>query len=101
MQNHPQFFMVWAHRSADSIFGASSSPVVRNGALLCFESEDKALAEIDRLNAKRSGGSNIQYSVKPTQLRMSLPQGQPKQTIDAYSIPALSSAPCAVRASKL
>lgn len=57
-------FMVWAHRSAESIFGAASKPVIRNGAHLCFDSERRALAECDRLNA-RSGGSHEHYSVKP------------------------------------
>jgi hypothetical protein len=40
-------FMVWAHLSADSMFGAASSPVMRNGAFLSFESERKTLAEAE------------------------------------------------------
>jgi hypothetical protein len=45
-------YMVWAHRSADSIFGAAANPVMRNGAFLYFDSEEKARAETDRLNAR-------------------------------------------------
>ena len=52
MPTDTYLFMVWAHRHADSIFGASSTPVMRNGALLCFEDEQKALAEADRLNGR-------------------------------------------------
>ena len=73
MQNDTHFFMVWAHRSAGSIFGAASSPVVRNGVFLCFESEERARAESDRLNA-RAGGSHVHYSVKPTPVQMALPR---------------------------
>ena len=37
MKAVPNFFRIWAHRSAGSMFGAASSPVIRNGAFLCFE----------------------------------------------------------------
>ncbi len=47
------FFRIWAHRSSGSIFGAASSPVIRNGAFLCFETEQRAQDECDRLNARR------------------------------------------------
>ena len=89
-------FMVWAHRSADSMFGAASSPVMRNGALVCFESEEKALAEADRLNS-RSGNANMHYSVKPTLVQMALPGGKAKaaNTEPQYAI-SLSDAPCNV-----
>ena len=99
MQSDTQFFMVWAHRSAGSIFGAASKPVVRNGAFLCFENEDRARAESDRLNA-RSGGSHVSYSVKPTCVQMALPRELPKEkeADAAFSIPALASSPCAVSA---
>ena len=97
MQSDTLFYMVWAHRNADSIFGAASSPVIRNGAFLCFENEERARAESDRLNA-RAGGSNVHYSVKPTRVQMSLPQGNKRTVADpAFSIPALSSSPCSVR----
>jgi hypothetical protein len=88
-------FMVWAHRSADSLFGAASSPVMRNGAFLCFESEEKALAEADRLNS-RSGLSHMQYSVKPTLVQMALPGGRAKAEADQQYAISLSDAPCSV-----
>ena len=53
MKAVPNFFRIWAHRSAGSMFGAASSPVIRNGAFLCFEDEARARAECDRLNARR------------------------------------------------
>jgi hypothetical protein len=56
-------FIVWAHRSAESIFGAASNPVIRNGTLLSFDSEGRALAECDRLNV-HSAGSYVRYSIK-------------------------------------
>jgi hypothetical protein len=49
---------------APSIFGAASHPVVRNGELLCFATEERAQAECDRLNAG-SGGFYVHYTVKP------------------------------------
>jgi hypothetical protein len=96
MQNGTYLFMVWAHRSADSMFGASSSPVMRNGAFLCFETEEKARAEADRLNA-HSGHSHMHYSVKPTLVQI-LPGGRPKAGSGEpqYAI-ALSDAPCSNR----
>jgi hypothetical protein len=36
MPSETYFYMVWAERRADSIFGASTRPVMRNGAFLCF-----------------------------------------------------------------
>jgi hypothetical protein len=96
MANDTYFFMIWAHRSADSIFGASSNPVMRNGRFLCFENEAKARAEADRLNA-RSGGSHIHYSVTPTRMQMALPSavsnGHAAET--SYAMP-LSDAACRV-----
>ncbi|HXG78635.1 MAG TPA: hypothetical protein VNJ31_04750 [Methyloceanibacter sp.] len=95
MPSGSYFFMVWAHRSASSLFGASVSPVMRNGKFLCFESEAKARAEADRLNA-RSGGSHVHYSVKPTLIQMALPNkpadGEPA---DSLAMP-LSGAGCRV-----
>jgi len=89
-------FMVWAHRSADSLFGASSSPVMRNGAFLCFEDEQKARAESDRLNG-RSCASNVHYSVQPTLVQMALPSGHPKaKTAEPQCAIALTDAPCSV-----
>src|SRR5262249_20479801 len=57
MDSNIHVFTVWTHRSAKSIFGADSHPVIRNGELLCFPSEEHAQAECDRLNAA-SGGSH-------------------------------------------
>ena len=97
MQHGTYLFMVWAHRSADSMFGAASSPVMRNGAFLCFESEEKARAEADRLNA-RSGHSHMHYSVQPTLVQMALPGGRAKaEGGNAEYAIALSDAACAVR----
>jgi hypothetical protein len=96
MLNDTYFFMVWAHRAADSIFGASSNPVMRNGRFLCFENEAKACAEADRLNA-RSGGSRIHYSVTPTRIQMALPneRSKAKAAEAAHAMP-LSDAACTV-----
>ena len=96
MPSDTYLFMVWAHRSADSIFGAAAHPVIRNGAFLCFDSEAKAHAESDRLNA-RSGGSHVLYGVQPTRVRMSLPQTMHKEKAaqPAFALPLLA-APCTV-----
>src|ERR1041384_3646875 len=64
MDSNQHFYTVWTHRSAQSIFGAASHPVVRNGELLCFATEDRAQAECDRLNAG-AGDSHVHYTVKP------------------------------------
>ena len=56
-------FVVWVDRSPQSIFGAASNPVNRNGALLLFDEEEPARSECDRLNA-RSNNSYMRYSVK-------------------------------------
>jgi len=56
-------FIVWVDRSAESIFGAASNPVNRNGAILCFDDEEHARAECDRLNA-HSGASYMRYNVR-------------------------------------
>ncbi len=63
MQSTAGFYTVWSHRSAKSIFGPGSSPVNRNGRILCFETEDLARAECDRLNAARSS-SLIRYTIR-------------------------------------
>ena len=95
MQSDTYLFMVWAHRSAESIFGAAAHPVIRNGAFLCFDSEEKARLESDRLNA-RSGGSHVHYGVQPTRVRMSLPQTIFKEAVQpAFALPLLA-APCTV-----
>ena len=96
MQSDTHFFMVWAHRSPDSMFGAASTPVVRNGVFLCFDTEERARAETDRLNA-RSGGTHVHYSVKPTPVQMALPRGLAKgATAEPQFAMTLSSAPCTV-----
>ncbi len=64
MQSTAGFYTVWSHRSAKSIFGPGSSPVNRNGRILCFETEDLARAECDRLNAARSS-SLVRYTIRP------------------------------------
>jgi len=64
MHGKANFYTIWSHRSAKSIFGASSHPVNRNGQILRFESEEEARTECDRLNAGRSG-SQVRYTVEP------------------------------------
>ena len=89
MQNDTHFFMVWAHRSADSMFGPTSKPVIRNGAFLCFDNEERARAERDRLNAGPSA-AHVHYSVKPAQAQTL------KQAAEDFSLhPTLSTSPCA------
>jgi hypothetical protein len=68
MDTNQHFHTVWMHRSAHSIFGAASHPVIRNGELLCFATEERAQAECDRLNAG-SGGSHVHYTVKPAHVQ--------------------------------
>ncbi|MBK5197737.1 MAG: hypothetical protein JJE37_05580 [Methyloceanibacter sp.] len=74
MNSDTHFFTVWTHRSAGSMFGAASNPVIRNGEYLCFENEERARAECDRLNAA-SGGSHVHYSIKPAHVLASAPSG--------------------------
>jgi len=97
MDSDTHFFMVWAHRSAESVVGAAAKPVIRNGAFLCFEGEERACAECDRLNSRR-GGSRVHYSVKPAQVQMSLPRELAKGTEadPPFLLPALSNSPCRV-----
>ena len=97
MASETYFFMVWAERRPDSIFGASSSPVMRNGAFLCFESEEKARAEAARLNG-RACGAHVHYSVKPTLIKMALPSSPAEAPKSEYAMP-LSNAACTVRPS--
>jgi hypothetical protein len=56
-------FTMWAHRNAQSIFGPSSSPVNRNGAILSFDNEDQPREECARLNA-RLESSTVRYTVE-------------------------------------
>jgi hypothetical protein len=72
MTSHARFFKVWCHRYAASIFGAGSSPVIRNGAFLCFDSEQRAQAECDRLNAQRND-MQVRYSVEPSHVEVAVP----------------------------
>jgi hypothetical protein len=88
MQIDTYFFVVWAHRSAKSIFGAASNPVMLDGAFLCFKTEEKARAASDRFNA-RSGGSHVHYSVRPVRVQMKRPSGLAKGESDEprYAMP--------------
>jgi hypothetical protein len=89
-----RFFRVWTHRNPSSIFGPASSPVIRNGAFLCFESEEKARAECDRLNAQRRD-MQVRYTVEPTHIEALLPQATVKRSaIEPPSFSALATAPC-------
>ena len=88
------FFRIWAHRSSASVFGAASSPVIRNGAFLCFETEQRAQAECDRLNARRSD-PNVHYSVMPTHIEATLPSEPARRNVAAApAFSALATAPC-------
>ena len=74
-----RFFRVWTHRNPASIFGPASSPVIRNGAFLCFESKEKARAECDRLNEQRRD-MQVRYRVEPTHIEALLPQAATKRS---------------------
>jgi hypothetical protein len=94
MTSMPQFFRIWVHRSAGSIFGPASSPVIRNGAFLCFDDQARAQAECDRLNAHR-GGPHLNYSIQPTHIEAALPRELAKRKLaDAPSFSALATSPC-------
>jgi hypothetical protein len=56
-------YIIWAHRDAESLFGAATNPVIRNGALLFFDSEAHARVECDQLNA-HSGNPHSSYSYR-------------------------------------
>jgi len=88
MQIDTCVYVVWAHRSARSLFGPASNPVVQNGGFLCFNTEEKARAESDELNA-RSGGSHVRYSVRPIPVQMNRPSGFAKSesTVPHYAVP--------------
>ena len=88
MKTDTQFFMVWTHRGAGSIFGPTSKPVIRNGAFLCFENEERARAECDRLNA-HLGACLAHYSVKPTHA-----QALKKAAEDSSLLPTHSTSSC-------
>lgn len=79
MTIHARFFRVWSHRYPGGIFGAGSSPVIRNGGFLCFESEERAQAECDRLNAQRND-MQVRYSVEPDHIEAALPQEAAQQS---------------------
>jgi hypothetical protein len=61
--SHTLRFVIWVHRRPESLFGAASNPVIRNGALLFFDEEDCARAECDRLNAHLSS-PHVYYTVQ-------------------------------------
>jgi len=89
-----RFFRIWTHRSRASIFGPASSPVIRNGAYLCFDNEARAQVECDRLNAQRTD-MQAHYSVEATHIEALLPQEQVKRApAEAPSFSALATAPC-------
>jgi hypothetical protein len=57
-------FTIWVHRGADSVFGASSSPLNRDGVIVTFDDEGRARGECARLNAGSADPSR--YSVETT-----------------------------------
>ena len=56
-------YVIWAHRGLESMFGAASNPVIRNGALLSFDDKRRARVECDRLNT-HSGNPYVHYLLK-------------------------------------
>jgi hypothetical protein len=89
-----RFFGIWTHRSRDSIFGPASNPLIRNGAFLCFDNEEGAQAECDRLNRRRTD-MQVHYSVEATHIEALLPQEPAKRSpTEAPSFSALATAPC-------
>ena len=77
MQTDAYLFVILAQRSARSIFGAASNPVMRNGKLLCFRTARQARTERDRLHAS-TGGSHVGYSVRPVHVQLKpAPSGLP------------------------
>lgn len=88
------FFGIWTHRSRASIFGAASTPVIRNGAFVCFDNEERAQVECDRLNGRRTD-MQVHYSVETTHIEALLPQEPTKRSpAEAPYFPALATAPC-------
>ena len=86
-------FVVLVHRSPKSIFGAASNPVMRNGTLLCFKTEEKARFERDRLNAS-TGSSHVRYSVRPIHVELKLLSGFAKgENAEPRQAMPLSNAP--------
>ena len=94
MQSDPHFFLVWTHRSGESIFGAAAKPVIRNGELLCFPNEERARAECDRLNAG-IGAPHMHYTVKPAHA-----QTLKKAAEDFSLLPKPSTSACTTFAGK-
>ena len=62
MSDTPRF-VIWVHRRPESLFGAASNPLIRNGAFLFFDEEYGARAECDRLNAHPSN-PHVHYTVQ-------------------------------------
>lgn len=60
-------FVIWVHRSANSIFGAASHPIDEDGTLLAFSEERDAWERCDRLNAN-TGNPHVFYSVENTDI---------------------------------
>jgi len=73
MHTDTYLFVVWARRSANSVFGAGSNPVMRNGKLLCFKTEARARAERDRLTG-RTGEPHVRYSVRLIHIQLKPPR---------------------------
>ena len=61
--SHISRYVIWVHRSPQSLFGGASNPVIRNGSLLFFNDEGRARVECDRLNA-HSGNPHVHYTVQ-------------------------------------
>ncbi len=90
MTSHARFFKVWCHRYPGSIFGAGSSPVIRNGAFLCFDSEQRAQAECDALNAQRND-MQVRYSVEASHVEIAAPlQAPARAQAPSFLIPAMA-----------
>jgi hypothetical protein len=75
-------FVIWIHRRPDSLFGAASNPVIRNGALLFYDEEACARAECDRLNAHLRD-PHIHYTVQLTKDTVQLADTSPQTRYNA------------------
>jgi hypothetical protein len=75
MQIDTYLYVVWARRSAESIFGPASKPVMIDGGFLCYKTEHEARVESDRLKA-RTGGSCVRYNVRPIHVEIERPSAE-------------------------
>jgi hypothetical protein len=61
--NTREGYIICVHRTAESIFGAASSPLNRNGAFVFFDDDVRARSACDALNS-RSEASRTHYRIE-------------------------------------